>query len=693
MNKIERLGIAGVGPFKAGVSLPIVPGVSILYGRNELSEGNANAVGKSLVGRIIQSVFYEPEIRTDKAKTGRQYVQFSNRGRIVKFLTGDLKDLKLTVDGEDKTARTKTATKAAAAELWGITQDEYQTYGHVDVAVPHPLVKGGSTARKAFFNSFFKLDRMDAEKKVFAKELSEIKKMKAAHAEVVAAFDAARVDMLSKTQRIELESRVVSLEGEAARLSRLYEKAKSSQRVLTFIELSGAKLTRVLKVKPRLVTQVKADLKAALLNEEQVLAYHEYRKDKKAYIEATAGLDMDTPLDDLKTKATRYEKILALTEDNEPSKPRSKKPQPVDRPDSDLAEIESKVRQVKHALAHSKKFARGICETCGQSVDAADPDKLKKQLRRLTAELDAWAAFEDFKSQEAEYEKEDTVYRAEKEKYEGLVEEARSLKKWALLYEKRRFLREPEPVAKPIINEDPDTYRKELELSTFYWDNEDLVEEARNYKPIEFDDTELTKTQERLFKARARLDLHAAVKRRANQLRSRMAELESATKKQGALELILEAYNDKAMKRMAIEAISAHLMASVNKYAALVFDDYKFEFVWGAQIQILVHRPEGTSDVRLLSGAESMLFTIILILSLLMFVPKSKRLNLLILDEPTASFHKATKERFIALLPYLTSIIPSVLIITPDSDFAVPNASRFTVVKTADGSTIRRDNG
>jgi DNA repair exonuclease SbcCD ATPase subunit len=131
-------------------------------------------------------------------------------------------------------------------------------------------------------------------------------------------------------------------------------------------------------------------------------------------------------------------------------------------------------------------------------------------------------------------------------------------------------------------------------------------------------------------------------------------------------------------------------MATVNRYAALVFENYSFEFVWGTQIQLLVHRPEGTSDVRKLSGAESMLFTLILILSLLVFVPKSKRLSLLILDEPYASFSDGTAELFTKLLPHITQVIPSVLIITPKAEFRVAGAAEFTAVKQVGGTAIKK---
>ncbi len=141
------------------------------------------------------------------------------------------------------------------------------------------------------------------------------------------------------------------------------------------------------------------------------------------------------------------------------------------------------------------------------------------------------------------------------------------------------------------------------------------------------------------------------------------------------------------MKRMAIKAISARLMAEVNKYARHVFaEDYTFEFNWdSSQLNLLVNRKYGkktlTSDVRKLSGAESKLFTIVLVLALLTFVPARKRCNLMILDEPTANFSPETIERFKALLPILNKVIPSIIVVTPKTDERYEGAQEFTMLK------------
>src|SRR5690606_30805286 len=98
------------------------------------------------------------------------------------------------------------------------------------------------------------------------------------------------------------------------------------------------------------------------------------------------------------------------------------------------------------------------------------------------------------------------------------------------------------------------------------------------------------------------------------------------------------------MKRMAIEAVSNLLAQQLNKYSPLVFPNrYQFSIQWDkSKLSILCHRPEGkvkVTDVRKLSGAESRLFTYLLVFAQLQFVPKGQRSNLMVLDEPTTNMH------------------------------------------------------
>jgi len=152
------------------------------------------------------------------------------------------------------------------------------------------------------------------------------------------------------------------------------------------------------------------------------------------------------------------------------------------------------------------------------------------------------------------------------------------------------------------------------------------------------------------------------------------------------------------MKRLAIEAISSRLVQTINTYSKMVFpEDYRFEFVWtSSQLSFLCHRmvnvkgkvrPD-TSDIRKLSGAESSLFSLVLIIALLSFVPDSRRCNLLILDEATANLSEENQQAMGEILKVMLQIIPSIILVTPRNSEMYEGANNFTVIKENGSSTI-----
>jgi DNA repair exonuclease SbcCD ATPase subunit len=243
-------------------------------------------------------------------------------------------------------------------------------------------------------------------------------------------------------------------------------------------------------------------------------------------------------------------------------------------------------------------------------------------------------------------------------------------------------------VEKPTALDGVEKARKEIASLEFLAPHVDLLGKLDVELP-DYDPAMLNKLQDKLSSAKAALEVHEVVKGRAVRLRKRMEELDAELVTEEPLKLLLEGYSDKAVKKMVIDAISNHLVTTLNSYSKLVFSNYTFEFVWGTQVQLLVHRPKlPTTDVRKLSGAESKLFTLILVLALMKFVPKRKRLNLLVLDEPTASFSKETTEVFHQLLGQLGEVIPSILVVTPKSEERVEGAMEYTVVRDKAGSRI-----
>jgi DNA repair exonuclease SbcCD ATPase subunit len=168
--------------------------------------------------------------------------------------------------------------------------------------------------------------------------------------------------------------------------------------------------------------------------------------------------------------------------------------------------------------------------------------------------------------------------------------------------------------------------------------------------------------------------------------RERLTALKTKIQDKDALELLLQAFSKKGVDALRIKTVTDRLGQLVNKYAKFMFpEDYTFSFELETQFSFLVTRKYGkrveTSDVRKLSGAESLLFNLVLYVSLLSFVPASIRPSVLILDEPTSTFGPEMIDAFIKFLPVLNSVVPHIIVITPMPYVDYPGAKVFTVVK------------
>lgn len=700
MNVVKKIGIVGVGPYKKPAVLDVVPGITVLYGKNNLNEGNGNASGKSVLVSSLADIFYdEPIIGTkqDKPKIGKRFVTFQQGDKVVKVMSAFNKGekLQIVVDGKDVSGRTSTLTRSEMPTYWPVTKEEFSTYGYIDASVPHPLARGSSVDRKSFFNSFFRLDQMDAEKRVFMKAMQDIKKVKASHTELNRVFLEIKNDMLSKTDRESKEAQLADLNAELAVQLKSQTRAQEVQALLRFESQVKADLALVPSDLDNLdddYKQAKADLREAESLVEQLEEYKTFVLEARRYRAATADLDMDTPLEELeaasKALAKAEARLETLADVEEPTEPSH-----VDKPEGDLATYEAEERKLKHSLAHSRRFESGVCGECGQAVAKVSIPKIEKALTTVQAKLEKLRRYSKWEARKAAYDAEFATWESAQAEVKATTKSLVKLKAKAELYKKRVRIFKPTKVEKPGQGLDVAQCRERLRVLEFAATNKDMIVELRGLskadRRIEHDDRKLESLQSKVYALKTKLDMHNMVKGKATKIRTRLAELSNSLEKEEDLALILEAYNDKAMKKMAIEAISRQLMVSVNRYSALVFDDYHFEFVWGTQIQILVYRgKEPPTDVRKLSGAESMLFTLILVLSLLVFVPKSRRLSLLILDEPTASFSEGTIDLFHKLLPHVTQVIPSVIVVTPKAGIRLEGARELTVVRDRDGATL-----
>lgn len=706
--------------------------------------GNA-AGKSALVSQFGEILFEEPIVGTkkDAVKSGRRQLDMMFDKTPVKLTRINTKT-ELAVNGKKgKKLRTKAFYKEWLNKNLPISKMEYDTYVHLDARKAHPLVMGSSVERKRFFTQFFALDKMDIERRLFMAELNTLQRTRAAYNELAKEYARVRESALGQDEREHLvkkvrikRKRLVELQQQATELSNLGQ-------LLQFEANSGEQLEQLFKVMQTRDVQVEEyddkltltseNLRANKANLNDAQRYERYLVERSAYDKAVSQLGeaalalieahgQDTATEKARKRARAYRD--AVSELEQVDRKASKLERVVGRDikselkhdkkarDYDEAELRAERKALKHQLQHAEKFKRGQCETCGQDVVVKSPKKIQQRIDAIDEKLDAveaYAAYSEARAEQKEAVRELAEVNAVREKLRETVAKNKKYVKIAvqlidLPTKPNKFVgRKMEVnVLQRMVDEDRDT----LQLLKLMRPNLDTIIAL----------SQLTKSERK--KADAASELHQAINEMQEYLsrndsvlavddarQEDLAALKVKLKKlkleladEEALKLLIEGYSEKEMKRMAVRLIGRRLMTEVNKYARLVFtEDYVFDFEWkSSDLNLIVNRrydavdKKGkktgkkvvkTSDVRKLSGAESKLFTIVLVMALLTFVPERRRCNLMILDEPSANMSPETLKQFQDILPVLNQIIPSIIVVTPDATERYKNAKEFTMVK------------
>jgi DNA repair exonuclease SbcCD ATPase subunit len=708
----------------------IPKGLSVIYGLNRTNgrkSMQANGAGKSSAFAAIGETLYEEPIvglKEDTIKQGTRTVHMILDKKKVDVVRKNSK-LEIVVNGKAKEFRKKSDGKAWLAKYLPMSQAEFNTYGFLDARVPHPLVMGSSTERKRFFTEAFGLDKIDVERRLFEAELAKLKRVRTAYKELKAVFDADKARALPKEERLRLVAKRKRYEAELDELQRKHVRLQDIARLLAFEESSKKQIRQFNELCPDLdeYSQLYADTQANLKDNKAKLkdakAWAEYQRDSRKYTKAFEALSDEskaligklgfkkartrckeaaTELDELQGRLEKAERH----KDSKPDKPI--KPDEA-RPTSDRKELRARLESLQHKLVHAIKFGSGTCGECGQEVKVKDPKELKRKVKAVDAELgliDLWEEYDEAKAVYRKWADKQAEYDDEGEKIGDSIKALKRLRR--IGKELRDLPTEPEPfegrkLEAEVVEQMVDEDRKRLELLEFIDPNIDNVRDLRKLTDKQRSaasigpklNQRINDLHEKLSSLKAKLEVNRSVTDGLQKMKDRLLEMRAELINEEPLKLLVEAYSDKAMKRMAIKSVSTKLMTEINKYAKLIFpEDFEFGFSWeSSKISLTVTRKyrKGkklktlTSDVRKLSGAESKLYTFILVLAHLTFVPQRKRSNVLILDEPDSNMSAETTEAFKKLLPILNKVIPSIIVITPRTEQRYDGAQEFTVLK------------
>lgn len=183
---------------------------------------------------------------------------------------------------------------------------------------------------------------------------------------------------------------------------------------------------------------------------------------------------------------------------------------------------------------------------------------------------------------------------------------------------------------------------------------------------------------------RASIIEHRKLSKQIKQLSTQIDALNKDLKDLPAYKLLHSAYSNSGLKILAVQNLTARIAQQMNQYASILFPEpieFHFDVQGSTRFDILATRKVGRkvrcSDVKALSGAESRAFTLLLMLAVQQFVPNSRRMSFLVLDEMSSNMDPVRWELFVTeFLPLLKSVIPHVIVVTPDTE-AYPHADRI----------------
>lgn len=726
MNVYESIVLTDCWPYKDNTEFKIPKGLSTIYGLNRVNKSskNANGAGKSfLMGQIHEIQYNLPSLGTtqDRVKRGQRTLKVTNYQN---------KNIEITVKGNrphlmcdgKMVAKGSKPVKAAIAKYIPITMDEFNTYVYFDSRVGHPLVMGSSQERKRFFTSFFQLDKLDKERKIFNAYLSELKAYRQSYKEVKAQYKELKAELSKYKSADELEKRIQKVKERLDILTVKQDKLRDQQRQQVFLEstkdqraildklLAERALTEDLfedlyKSVKEQINRIEDQISKQQIYQKQLRLLAEYKKAMRIVDKKHLSMLDRYGLDKLKIGYKKYElnQEALQSAKRKLTKFMRTEPESVKKPKTDksIGSLLEQKSRIEHRIKHQAKFGTGNCPTCGQSVDLDDPDKLQSELTAVARLIKQKRAYDDFRVEQQAFMEEQKQAKKIRAELDDLEAKRERYKPYSDAYRAVRDLPDKPDVDK-VEEIDIDKLRSKLEASRkqhnalqFLKPNIHLLLQKPSKAITEDFSSEIRQLSEKLARYQSQLELSSIANKKFKSVKKRLTELDELLADEEDLTVLIEGYNDKQIKRMVIRQISQLLMKQVNKYARSVFsENYHFELKWESQIELLVNRKYGkrveTSDVRKLSGAEYKLFSLVLVMALLSFVPKKKRSSVLILDEPSANMHTETRQAFISFLDVMKRVIPSIIVITPKTDEVYPNSKMFTVVKENGYSTIRR---
>lgn len=672
-------------------------GVHLVLGYNKKT-GSNNGVGKSLFFSELPSFLTHDSFgevaRSDKVRRGS--VKFGVKKNGISYeierAFSPKESISIVKDGVDLGIKDLSVAKDTLTKVIPYNEEEISSFLYLDLANgTHPLITGSTAVRKDFFRKFFK--SIDA--------LSDLKKVIDSHSSDIRSAGK-RVAELTQSMTSLSESLPDDLDALRSRLAILIDQQKN-------VQVQAQEVSRAITLKTEIerlggaealpenlsgsLSDLKLKLKTYRSSLRLAIGHAEWVEEVRSKRSAAKKLSklISETTEFSKDRVTELESVLEANEEGAQRHERLHR-----KFLSAQKELEAEIESLRVSIEKLSQEA-DTCPTCGAPYDNEHAKSHLKEVRSRLKQAKASLSFLEEPTFTPISAKKVSSMEAELESMRENQRASRELDGLGIPDEPDKPSKSADSIQAQIDAAEAEVERLEglvtLESLVTEWSGlpRDIRRMAKNPGAMD----ELISIGEELSSLRVTLAKAEVVEEQIAKLRKERRDLRKIAKDAEVCDILSDAFAPNGVRREMISDVCGLLNQHVNQYASYAFsEDFKFEFDLDTQFSINVTRNFGkkseTTDIRKLSGAEKRLFSLVLVVTLLVFMKPADRPSLLILDEPTATMGEDNKANFIRFLPILNRVIPTIIVITPlkPHDYIELSPKVWTVVKDGSKSTI-----
>ncbi|QZE59449.1 hypothetical protein MPK66_gp205 [Erwinia phage pEa_SNUABM_2] len=348
------------------------------------------------------------------------------------------------------------------------------------------------------------------------------------------------------------------------------------------------------------------------------------------------------------------------------------------------------------AMARAATKAQAIIDECIEAID----------YHKLNAEL---TALQDDKVKKPKHDRAALEKQIKKlgKQLDAIEEQFEQAKKLEKLQARKAALKKPKAVKQPKKARKTIKNRiKDLEILKDLTAAMKAIGEPEDpfylldgrYKDIETKSeslrNDIDKKERKAQNIQMRIQEHEHYEETLRELRGKLSKLQPLIDKRKVFEVLYKAYSNNALKLKAVESRLKQIENKLNEYSSLVFPEPMhfelFSTKQGVGATVTRMTSKKTTDIGIMSGAETNCFRLLFAVAIMPFIPANRRTNFIILDEPDNSCSPAVSEHIIEnFLPILKQIIPNIYWITPNDVEHFSN-NQWTVTKKGGTSSLSR---